>query len=130
MLVNVFDPVIDVRIICCFSCLNANRIKTFRSVFLSNLGFNSGQCFYPLDIAGADPGCGGGGGVLGGYSTPFRTATKTYNAWENKRKCVGHKNLVKPTSLTNAAAIDRNVVCQKFVVLHPRRMMASSLLAD
>ena len=72
----------------------------------------------------------GAGGLLGDYSTPFRTATKTYNAWENKRKYVGHKNLVKPTSLTNAAAIDRNVVCQKFVALHPRRMMASSLLAD
>ena len=37
---------------------------------------------------------------------------------------MGHKNLVKPTSLTNAAAIDRNVVCQKFVALHPRRMTA------
>ena len=45
---------------------------------------------------------GGGGSLLGGYSTPFRTATKTYNAWENKRKYVGHKNLVKPSSLTNA----------------------------
>ena len=73
---------------------------------------------------------GGGGSLLGGYSTPFRTATKTYNVWENKRKYVGHKNLVKPSSLRNAAAIDRNVVCQKFVALYPRRMMASSLLAD
>ena len=36
-----------------------------------------------------------------------------------KRKHMGHKNLVKPTSLTNAAAIDRSVVCQKFVALHP-----------
>ena len=72
----------------------------------------------------------GGGSFLGGYSTPFRTATKTYNAWENKRKYVGHKNLVKPSSLTNAAAIDRNVVSQKFVAVHPRRMTASSLLAD
>ena len=53
--------------ICRFSCLNANKTNTF---FL-----------YPLDIAGAAPGWGGGGG-LGGYSTPFRTATKKYNAWE------------------------------------------------
>ena len=29
-----------------------------------------------------------------------------------------------------AATIDRSVVCQKFVVLHPRQMTASSLLAD
>ena len=28
--------------ICWFSCLNANKTKTFRLVFLSNLGFNSG----------------------------------------------------------------------------------------
>ena len=30
----------------------------------------------------------------------------------------------------NAVTIDRSVVCQKFVALHPRRMTASSLLAD
>ena len=59
--------------ICWFSCMNANKTKTFRSVFLSNLGFNS-WVFLSLDIAGADQG--GGGGGLGGYSTPFRTATK------------------------------------------------------
>ena len=45
-------------------------------------------------------------------------------------KYVGQKNLVKPTSLTNAAAMDRSVACQKVVALHPRRMTASSLLAD
>ena len=43
---------------------------------------------------------------------------------------MGHEKLVKPTSLTNAAAIDRSVVCQNFVALHPRRMTAFSLLAD
>ena len=30
----------------------------------------------------------------------------------------------------NAVTIDRSVVCEKFVALHPRRMTASSLLAD
>ena len=74
---------------------------------------------------------GGGGGYWVTTQLPLEQPPKhIMYAWENKRKYVGHKNLVKPTSLTNAAAIDRNVVCQKFVALHPRRMMASSLLAD
>ena len=30
----------------------------------------------------------------------------------------------------NAVTIDRSVVCEKFVALHPRRMTASTLLAD
>ena len=30
----------------------------------------------------------------------------------------------------NAVTIDRSVGCEKFVALHPRRMTASSLLAD
>ena len=30
----------------------------------------------------------------------------------------------------NAVTIDRSVVCEKFVALHPRRMMVSTLLAD
>ena len=46
----------------------------------------------------------------------------------NKRKYLGPKNLVKPSSLTNAVTIDRSVVCEKCTVaLHPRRMTASSL---
>ena len=51
--------------ICWFSCLNANKTKTFRSVFPSNLGFNS-RVFLST-----------------GYLNPFRTITKKYNAWEN-----------------------------------------------
>ena len=30
----------------------------------------------------------------------------------------------------NAVTIDRSVICEKFVALHPRRITASSLLAD
>lgn len=67
---------------------------------------------------------------MSGYSTAFRTATKKYNAWEKNGNTWVTKNLVKPTNLKNAAAIDQSVVCQKFVALRPRRMTALSLLAD
>ena len=66
--------------ICWFSCVNANKTKTFRLVFLSNLGFNSGVFLSTGYRRSGSRGKGGGG--LGGYSTPFRTATKKYNAWE------------------------------------------------
>ena len=71
--------------------------------------------------------CRGGSGE-GGWA--FRTAHQKDNAWKNKRKYLGPKNLGKPSSLTNAVTIDRSVVCEKFAVaLHPRRLTASSLLA-
>ena len=50
---------------------------------------------------------------------PLEQPLKNIMRGKKKRKYMGHKNLVKPTSLTNAAAIDRSVVCQKFVALHP-----------
>ena len=56
---------------------------------------------------------------------------KKYYAWKNKLKYMGPKNFVKPLSHTNAATINKSVVCEKFVVLQPpRRMKASSLLAN
>ena len=55
------------------------RIKLKPSVFLSNLGFNS---WVVLSTGYHGSGSRGGGGGLGGYSAPFRTATKKYNAWE------------------------------------------------
>ena len=48
--------------ICWFSCLNANKTNTFRSVFLSNLGFNSGV-FLSTGYRRSGSRQGGGGGV-------------------------------------------------------------------
>ena len=57
---------------------------------------------------------------------PFKQATKK-NAWKNKQKNMGPKNLVKPTSLTDAVTIDQSVICEKFVTLQPKQVMASSV---
>ena len=81
---------------------------------------------WSLEDAGADL------GRVDGLANhpPLEQPTKKNNAWKNKRKYLGPKNLVKPSSLANVVTIDRNVVCEKFTVaLHPRRMTASSLLA-
>ena len=62
--------------------------------------------------------------------THLEQLTKKFDAWKNKWEKVGPKNLVKPTSLTDAVTIHQRVICEKFVAPHPKQIMASSLLAD
>ena len=62
----------------------------------------------------------GGGGVDWVASQFPEQPTKKCNAWQNKQKYMGPRDLVKPSSLTNAVTIDRHVICEKFVALpHP-----------